>query len=198
MGSHMQQDRSNGYEDNAEVFIRSRNHQIGVSTVVQWSRDLAPGSAILDLGCGHGVPISQALHDEGFQIFGVDASATLIQSFKARFPEASADCAAVEESDFFHRTFGAALAWGLLFLMAPDQQRAMITKVARALAPDGRFLFTAPEQAVTWEDSLTGRLSISLGADGYSQALHDAGLILSSEAFDEGDNHYYFALKPAR
>jgi hypothetical protein len=53
-------DKSNGYEEVAERFMVSRNPRIGVSTVREWSRALACGSSVLDVGCGHGVPISQA------------------------------------------------------------------------------------------------------------------------------------------
>jgi hypothetical protein len=61
------------------------------------------------------------------------------------------------------------------------------------LPTGGRFLFTAPQPAVTWSDALTGRQSISLGAPTYEQILRAEGPILTSEASDEGGNHYYFA-----
>ena len=63
--------------------------------------------------------------------------------------------------------------------------------MARVLKAGGRFLFTAPVEAGTWPDSLTGRPSVSLGIDGYKSAIDDAGLTLVSEYLDEGGNHYY-------
>jgi hypothetical protein len=60
------QDKSNGYEEAAESFMSTRNPHVGVATVREWSQTLAPSSSILDLGCGHGMPISQVLI-EGFQ-----------------------------------------------------------------------------------------------------------------------------------
>jgi 2-polyprenyl-3-methyl-5-hydroxy-6-metoxy-1,4-benzoquinol methylase len=53
------------------VAVRSR---IGAATVRSWARSLPPGAAILDLGCGSGVPIAQALLADGFDVHGVDAS----------------------------------------------------------------------------------------------------------------------------
>lgn len=190
------QDKSNGYEQTAETFMRARNPRIGPATVRQWSRTLPPGIEILDLGCGHGYPVSQALSDEGFVIYGVDASETLITAFRERFPQARTECAAVEESDFFSRTFNGIVAWGLMFLLAPDTQTTLIAKVARALNPGGKFLFTFPHQAATWSDSLTGRISISLGAERYQQILRAEGLVVVGETVDEGQNYYYFASKP--
>jgi SAM-dependent methyltransferase len=190
------QDKSNGYEQIAEHFMCARNPRIGPAMVREWSRTLPPGTAILDLGCGHGNPISQALSDEGFVIYGVDASATLITAFRERFPQARSECAAAEDSEFFCRTFDGIVAWGLMFLLPPDTQTTLIGKVARALNPGGKFLFTFTHEAATWSDSLTGRISISLGAERYQQILRTEGLVVVGETVDEGENYYYFVSKP--
>lgn len=189
-------DKTNGYEEMAERFMQARNPRIGADTVLEWSKRLAPGSSILDLGCGHGVPISQTLSEAGFAIYCVDASAKMIQTFRKRFPTAKAECSAVEESEFFGRTFDGIVAWGLLFLLPADLQSAVVHKVAKGLNPSGNFLFTSPREAVQWQDALTGRESVSLGAGRYRQLLQAEGLILVGEASDEGDNYYYLARKP--
>lgn len=190
-------DRSNGYEPISEEFISRRTKSnIGAETVRQWARALPPGGEVLDLGCGHGAPISQALVDEGLNVFGVDASPSMIAAFRARFPHAPAEINAAEDSRFFDRHFDGAAAWGLMFLLAPETQANLIHKVAGALKPDGRFMFTAPYQVCEWPDNLTGQKSISLGADAYRRIVEAAGLILDDEAEDEGQNHYYFARKP--
>jgi SAM-dependent methyltransferase len=191
----MPQDKSNGYEQLAETFIRARNRQIGTATVREWSKTLPPGSSILDLGCGNGVPISEVLINEGFAVYGVDASPKLIAAFRERFPDAHAECSAVEDSGFFRRTFDGAIAWGLMFLLPADIQAALIRKIARTLNPSGRFLFTSPQEPLTWFDALTERKSISLGAEVYQQILHTEGLTLVGETLDEGDNHYYLVSK---
>jgi hypothetical protein len=49
---------------------------------------------------------------------------------------------------------------------------------------------------VTWLDALTGRESISLGAESYQQILSAEGLVLVGEQADEGNNHYYLVSKP--
>ncbi len=175
--------------------MSSRNHCTGAATVREWSRALAPNSSVLDLGCGHGVPISQALVERGFTVYGVDASATLIAALHKRFPEVHLECAAVEDSEFFHCTFDGVVAWGLVFLLPASVQAALIHQVARVLNPGGRFLFTSPPEAVTWLDALTGRASISLGTDRYQQILHAEGLVLVGEELDEGENHYYLVSK---
>ena len=65
-------DKSNGYDDLAEVFMRMRNPRIGPSTVLEWSQTLVPRGSILELGCGNGL-ISQVLIEAGFCLYGIDA-----------------------------------------------------------------------------------------------------------------------------
>jgi hypothetical protein len=116
-------------------------------------------------------------------------------AFRERFPQAHVACEAVEDSRFFGRTFDAVISWGLMFLLPRETQLTLIQRVATALKPGGRLLFTSPAQVCTWSDLLTGRLSLSLGADGYRTALQTAGFALIGEHDDEGDNHYYDAIK---
>jgi SAM-dependent methyltransferase len=189
------QDKSNGYEEFAEAFMAARNPRMGRAIIREWSLTLPYGCAILDLGCGYGVPISEALIGEGFGVYGVDASAKMVGAFRRRFPEAHAQCASVEDSDFFGRTFDGVVASGLMFLLPADVQAILIHKVAEVLNPNGKFLFTSPQESCTWQDALTGRDSISLGSDVYEQILNAEGLRVVGERFDEGYNHYFFTLK---
>jgi hypothetical protein len=59
------------------------------------------------------------------------------------------------------------LPWELLFLLNPVAQALVIEKVAGALNPGGRFLFTALKESLEWLDAMTGRQSQSLGAQTY-------------------------------
>jgi cyclopropane fatty-acyl-phospholipid synthase-like methyltransferase len=190
-------DPSNGYEAVAAEFIARREQsEIGVATVRKWARSLKPGASILDLGCGHGAPISAALLADGFEIYGVDSSPTLTAMFRNRFPRAHVACEAVEDSSFFGRQFDGVIAVGLMFLLNEDVQKKLIRRVAQILNPHGRFLFSAPAQACTWTDVLTRHQSLSLGARVYADLLANAGLTLLGEYLDEGDNHYYDSCKP--
>lgn len=191
-------DKSNGYEGIARTFIQIRGQAtdgIGISSVRKWAQTFAKGSSLLDLGCGTGIPISKVLLDEGMFVYGIDASATLIEAFKENFPDSSAACEAVEESTFFNRKFEGVISWGLLFLLSAEIQATVIPKVAEALRFGGRFLFTAPSVVAEWEDTLTGGRSVSLGAEKYREILAASGLLLIEEFEDEGENHYYHAVK---
>jgi len=163
--------------------------------VTDWSQKLPDRATVLDVGCGNGVPISQALIERGFNVYGVDASARMVAAFRASFPTVPVECAAVEDSDFFGRTFDGVVASGLFFLLDAEVQRRLIAKVAVVLPSGGRLLFTAPSQSCSWADAMTGRTSISLGYEAYRKALEAEGMSLVGTQLDEGENHYYFAQK---
>lgn len=187
-------DRSNGWEAAAQRFMAERSG-VGAATVRAWCRSLPKGASVLDLGCGSGVPIAQALVDEGCAVYGVDASATLVDAFRCRFPTAAVACEPVEDSGFFGRSYDGVVAIGLVFLLAPDVQRTVIGRAAAVLRPAGRLLFTAPVQVATWQDRSTGHASVSLGDQAYRRALAEAGLRVIGEYTDEGGNHYYDAAR---
>jgi SAM-dependent methyltransferase len=188
-------DRSNGWEAVAPTFIREgRQSRVGVAVVTDWARQLPPGSDLLDLGCGPGVPRSEPLNARGV-VYAIDASPSLARAYQERFPAAHVACESVEGSALFGRQFDGVLAWGLLFLLAGTVQQEVIRRVAGALKSGGRFLFTAPWQVSTWADNSTGRESVSLGAATYRALLAAEGLTLLREHEDEGENHYYDTIK---
>ena len=188
------EDLSNGYEDLSAAFIETRS-KVGAATVREWAQSLPYSGAILDVGCGCGIPISQTLIECGFEVYGIDASAKMVKAFNRHFPQVPVACEAVENSPFFNRPFDAVASWGLFFLLSAEAQVALISKIANALVPGGRFLFTSPYQVTSWNDNLTGRPSQSLGRDAYKTALEGAGLLLIGDYDDEGGNHYFDAVK---
>lgn len=193
-------DASNGFDAVAPAYIAGRGCEadgVGAAVVRGWAAGLAPRGAVLDVGCGPGVPVTQALVDAGLRVCAVDPSPRMLAAFRVRFPGIRTDGASAETSRFLGAPYDAAfdgvVAWGLLFLLEEDAQALVIARVAHALAPGGRFLFTAPAQVCAWRDAQTGRLSRSLGAARYTALLAAGGLTVAGTATDEGENHYYFA-----
>jgi 2-polyprenyl-3-methyl-5-hydroxy-6-metoxy-1,4-benzoquinol methylase len=188
-------DLSNGYEAVAERYIshRVQHSSIGVEIVRKWANTLPARASVLDLGCGPGVPLSQTLIDRGCRVYGIDASSTMAGTFHERFPQSAVECGSVLTSTFFDRTFDGVLAWGLIFLLPPNEQETLIRKMAAALAPGGQLLFTAPWQICEWDDNLTRQRSYSLGRVEYHRLITESGLEPIGDDIDEGDNYYYFA-----
>jgi len=191
-------DKSNGYEDVAMMFMKTRGQAIngiGATVVRGWAKTMPPGAVVLDLGCGTGIPVSKVLIDEGMTVYGIDASPTLAKAFHQNFPDMPIACEAVEDSSFFDRQFDGIIACGLIFLMSEEAQIMLIKKAAKALKAGGKLLFTSPSDAIFWDDVMTNLRSRSLGAEKYKELISVSGLSLIEEFEDEGENHYYNAVK---
>jgi len=194
-------DRSNGYEGVSVEFLArrgsGRSAGVGVNEVRKWARTLPRGAAVIDLGCGPGFPITEVLAIEGLNVFGVDAAPSFVQAFRRNLPNTPVACEAVQDSRFFDRTFDGVLAWGLMFLLCSEDQRRLIQRIAGILVPGGRLLFTSPPEPLVWSDAMTGLESRSLGAEEYRRQLLAVGFSISDEYEDEGQNHYFDAVKEA-
>jgi len=187
-------DKSNGYEEIAAHFMRARRAHIGPDVVRDWAQEFPSGAEVLELACGHGV-VSQVLVDQGLRLYAIDASPTLLAAFRERFPGVPTECAAAEESSYFNRTFDGVIAWGLIFLLPVETQRIVLTRMAQAVKPGGRMLFTAPRGAVSWTDSLSGLESRSLSVEEYESLLRELGFDIEPGRMDAGENYYYLAVK---
>jgi hypothetical protein len=86
---------------------------------------------------------------------------------------------------------------GLIFLLPAKEQQRLIHRVADILVPGGRLLFTSCAEPLVWNDAMTGLESRSLGAVEYRSQLTAVGLSVIREYEDEGENHYFDALKSA-
>lgn len=193
-------DASNGYEGVAVEFLAGRGGPrsagIGVKSVANWATTLPPGASVIDLGCGSGIPITEVLVAKGLNVYAVDAAPSLVEAFRRNFPKIPVVCESVETSTFFNRTFDGVVAWGLIFLLSPEEQRRVLRRIAGILVgPEGRLLFTSPAEPISWNDAMTGLESRSLGADEYRRQLSAVGLSITSEYEDEGQNHYFDACK---
>ncbi len=189
-------DASNGWEQHSTAFIAQAHASVvGVTTLERWSRRLPAGGALADLGCGPGGPRADVFANRGLSLYGIDPAPTLLAAYGSRYPRAQTACESAEETLFFGRTFDAIVAWGLLFLLPPPNQRVVLSGVPRALNIGGRFIFTAPAVACDWLDITTGQPSQSLGAKAYRSELQRLGVTVDAEFDDAGGNHYFDAVR---
>jgi SAM-dependent methyltransferase len=194
-------ERSNGYEGVAVEFLAgrgsARSKGIGVTAVREWARTLPPGATVIDLGCGPGFPITEALVVEGLNVYAIDASPSFVEAFRRNLPGIPIACEVVEDSTFFDRTFDGVIIWGLIFLLSAEEQRRLIQRIADILVPGGRLLFTSCVEPLVWNDAMTGLETRSLGALEYRRQLMTVGLAVIHEYEDEGENHYFDSVRTA-
>jgi ubiquinone/menaquinone biosynthesis C-methylase UbiE len=131
----------------------------------------APGSALVDLGCGLGGPGLWLARATGTHLAGVDWSSTAVRIAQERAPAWLPPGRAGFRTGTFDATGLAAASADTVIsvdalALAPDPHTAL-TEVRRVLRPGGRLLFTAAEPAG------------GLGPDGsssWAEPLREAGL----------------------
>ena len=124
--------------------------------VDELSTRLPADSAVLDLGCGPGVPSTKQLA-ERFQVTGVDLSRAQLERARANVPSATfieADIATVRFAD---SAFDAVTAFYSLIHLPRTELAQLFAKVRRWLRPDGLLLVTltardSPDWTGDWLD----------------------------------------------
>lgn len=103
---------------------------------------LPPRAAILDLGCGAGVPIARALIEAGHAVTGVDAAPEMIALCRARFPAGDWRVADMRGLDL-GRAFDGVIAWDSVFHLPQEDQRGMFAVFRRHAAPGAALMYTS-------------------------------------------------------
>jgi 2-polyprenyl-3-methyl-5-hydroxy-6-metoxy-1,4-benzoquinol methylase len=189
-------DSASAYEQHALAFLRHRDaSSIGAEVVREWTNTLHQGAHVLEVACGGGEPITRELRSKNLQLWAIDSAQTLVTTFQQRFPDIPIRCERFQDSDFFSKSFDAALAVGLIFLLTEQEQCVFFEKMSAALKPGGHLLFSAPSQHCSWRDLSTGIDSLSLGYQAYVTLLADLGFTMLRTYQDKGGNHYYAAQK---
>ncbi|MGH7557216.1 MAG: class I SAM-dependent methyltransferase [Gemmatimonadota bacterium] len=185
------------YDEISDWFAATRSTEAGLPDIADFVRPLRPRSKILELGCGHGIPISRFLIQSGFELFAIDSSVRMISRFRATFPDTRAQRATIQESDFFNTSFDAVVAWGVLLHLTGDEHAGAVAKVSEHLVAGGRFFFTAADEAGTTESTMNevDFRYFSLGSANYRRLLEENGFVLVDEHRDLWDNYVYVAQK---
>jgi cyclopropane fatty-acyl-phospholipid synthase-like methyltransferase len=187
------------YDLIAEWYASERSDSTGVPEVLALASSLKPGSQILDIGCGNGIPIARALLSAGHQVVGLDSSSEMLVRFRANCPEATALYARVDQNPLPACAFDAAVAWGIIFHLTPEQQKQAIANISQALKQGAPFLFTAGD-----EDGFEGKpgvmnevtfLYYSYSTENYRRLLEEQSLSLTDTHLDTSGNRYYSAIR---
>jgi trans-aconitate methyltransferase len=122
------------YQAKAEDFARERQHFGGEARYfAEIAARIPAGAAVLDLGCGAGVPIARFFIDYGFAYTGVDAAPAMIDICRATFPKGSWVVADMRRLALA-RHFDAIFAWDSFFHLPPDDQRRTSSPAMRRRA----------------------------------------------------------------
>jgi len=159
-----------------------------------------PGSSVLDLGCGCGVPVARRLAQR-YSVTGVDFSRVQIERARQLVPTATFVCADMTTLRFPINSFGAITCFFALIHLPLDEQPTLLGHIGQWLRPGGLFAAAVGHKA--WTGGVKDWLGVNGGdmwwsqadAETYKRWLADAGLRLELEKFvPEGAGGHTFVL----
>jgi len=187
------------YDLIAEWYASARVDETGVPEATALASSIPPGSLVLDVGCGNGIPITSAWLSRRHRVVGLDSSAAMLTRFRQNCREAFAVWGIAQFCPFADGIFDAAVAWGVMFHLRPEHTIKAIASVSRVVKSGAPFLFTSG--TVDDFDGKDGTMNgvtfryFSYSVDGYRRILGDHGFRLIDVHADSTNNTYYLANK---
>ncbi len=131
----------NGYDLVADQYLATKDigDRAALETLDALSGTLAPGAAVLDLGCGAGIPSTRWLAQR-FAVTGVDVSGRQLELARHRVPEAILIQADMTGITFAPETFDAVVAFHSIIHVPREEQPALCRRIYRWIKPGGLFL----------------------------------------------------------
>jgi SAM-dependent methyltransferase len=194
-----------GYDAVSHLYRRDEDDPPGYAPWLDLLRQNLPtGAAVLDLGCGCGIPVAKALADAGHRVTGVDISDVQIARARALVPAATFLRADATRVTFPDASFDAIVSLYAIIHMPIEAQPVLISRVAGWLRPGGWLLVTTGAEAWTGtEDNWLGGTApmwwSHADAASYRTWIARAGLRVASETFvPEADSghHLFWAHRP--
>ncbi len=144
------------------------------------------GAAVLDIGCGSGLPIARELTRRGFQVTGVDGTPTMLALFRSNLPEAPAHLQDMRALALARR-FSGLLAWDSFFHLSPADQRGVFPRFQAHAEPGAPLMFTSGKAEGQAIGDLQGDPLYhgSLGPDEYRALLDAAGFDVVDHVEDD-------------
>ncbi|MFJ1760717.1 class I SAM-dependent methyltransferase [Amycolatopsis sp. NPDC088138] len=131
-----------GYDSSAERYL-AWSARIADDSRLRFLAELTDrlddGAAVLDLGCGAGVPCT-ALLAERHDVVGVDLSAAQLDLARRNVPGARFEKADMAEVSFPDESFDAVTAFYSVLHVPREEQGDLFTRIAGWLRPGGWFL----------------------------------------------------------
>ena len=154
MNDHARQTVERGYDLVAERYLATKDDEdpVTLAALEDLARRLPAGAAVLDLGCGAGVPATRWLA-ERFAITGVDLSERQLELARRHAPAATLIKADMTGVRFGPETFDAVVSLHAVIHVPRAEHPALLNAVRRWLKPGGLFLATWAVGAWEGEES---------------------------------------------
>jgi len=133
-----------GYDRMAEQYLATKDPEdpLALAALEDLASLVPQGAAVLDLGCGAGVPVTRWLADRRFAVTGVDVSARQLELARSNVPTATFIKADMTELAFASETFDAVVAFHSIIHVPRADHPTLLASIHRWLKPGGAFLAT--------------------------------------------------------
>ena len=133
-----------GYDRMAEPYLATKDPEdpLALAALEDLASVVPQGAAVLDLGCGAGVPVTLWLTNSGFAVTGVDVSARQLELARSNVPTATFIKADMTEVTFAPHTFDAVVAFHSIIHVPRTEHSALLESIHRWLKPSGVILAT--------------------------------------------------------
>ncbi|MGH3491280.1 MAG: class I SAM-dependent DNA methyltransferase [Actinopolymorphaceae bacterium] len=156
-----------------------------VEATTKLAADLPPGSRVLDIGCGTGLPTARMLCDGGFAVMGVDTSPVMLELARANVLEAEFHHLDVLDLDLSLGPFDAAVAFFSLLMLPRAEIGPALRRVSGLLRPGGALLLAMVEADL--DDVPIPFLGATIRVSGYLRT--DLVHVLETNGFAVDDLH---------
>jgi ubiquinone/menaquinone biosynthesis C-methylase UbiE len=154
-----------------------------VEATSRLAAQLAPGSRVLDVGCGTGLPTARMLCDAGLSVTGVDISTGMLELARQNVPEADVRHLDVVDLKPSLGSFDAAVAFFTLLMLPRVEIPLALRRVASLLRPGAPLLLAMVEADL--DDVPIPFLGITIRVTGYPR--QDLPPVLADNGFDVED-----------
>ncbi|WP_243310805.1 class I SAM-dependent methyltransferase [Fundidesulfovibrio agrisoli] len=141
------------YRRHARAWAEARGDRLIETPWLDRLIGLLPESpAVLDIGCGPGVPIGRYLMERGCRLTGVDSAPEMIALAQSNLAEGNLEKGGLPQATWLvadmrsldlGRAFQGILAWDSFFHLRQEDQRRMFPVFRRHAAPRAALLFTS-------------------------------------------------------
>ncbi|EKO3478660.1 class I SAM-dependent methyltransferase [Vibrio fluvialis] len=103
---------------------------------------IPPQGRVLDLGCGHGIPIAAMMTERGFTLTGVDRSERLLSLARSAMPQQEwiqSELESFEPVGHYHGV----IIWDSMFHLPRHEHLTLLGKVFEALEPEGVVILSS-------------------------------------------------------
>ena len=169
-----------GYDACARAYDGSRITEPGTE-IRGLSDRLQDGDAVLDVGCGAGVPVSRWLAAR-CRVTGVDVSQEMVHLARRNVPTGDFLCADIMSVRYPPDSFHAVVAFYSVFHLPREEHPDLFRRIHRWLRPGGHMLCTLSycnEEGYTEEDFFGATMYWSnYSLEEYLEILNEVGFVL--------------------